>query len=366
MRAVQVDPERKIAIAEPGATWADFDAATMPHGLACTGGLISTTGVAGLTLGGGIGWLQRRYGLACDNLVGADLVLASGEVARADTGENQDLLWGLRGGGGNFGVVSSFEFALHPVSTIYGGLMIFAWARAREVLETFGAWTSGLPDEAAMLAGVMTAPPEPFVPEHLVGTPVVAVVGCWCGDLDAGAQALQPIRDLSPDVDLFGPMPYPALQGMLDGGAPSGARNYFRTGFLDELDGNAIDAIVEHGGRLPSPMSQIHLHQMGGAVTRPDPTGSAFNGRDAAFTYNLVSTWFDPVEDAVNVEANRALAAALAPSTSGKAYVNFLSEGTTGARAAYDEETYVRLSRLKRQHDPANLFRHNHNVLPAS
>jgi FAD binding domain/Berberine and berberine like len=367
MRGVRVDPDRRVAVVEPGATWADFDAATAAHGLATTGGLVSTTGVAGLTLGGGIGWLQRRYGLTCDNLVGADVITASGELVRASDTDRPELMWGLRGGGGNFGVVSSFEFALHPVSTVLGGLMLFGWDRAAEVLAAFRDWTSELPDDGSMLAAVMTAPPAPFVPEHLVGRPVLGIVGCWCGDLDSGQAALGAMRELKPDVDLFGPMPYPALQGMLDEGAPSGARNYFRAGYARTLSDPMIEVLVEHGSRLPSPMSAIHIHQMGGAVARVGDGATAFGNRDAAFAYNLVSTWFDPAEDALNIDANRALATALEPESTGGAYVNFLGdEGDARVRAAYGEPTYSRLAQLKRTYDPENLFRRNQNILPAA
>jgi FAD/FMN-containing dehydrogenase len=367
MRGVRVDAERRVAVVEPGATWADFDAATAAHGLASTGGLISSTGVAGLTLGGGIGWLQRAYGLACDNLVGADVVTSSGEVVRADDANRPDLMWGLRGGGGNFGIVSSFEFALHPVSTVLGGLMLFGWDRAGEVLATFREWAAEMPDEGTMLAAVMTAPPEPFVPEHLVGRPVLGIVGCWCGDPDAGQAALGALRELKPEVDLFGPIPYPALQGMLNGGAPSGARNYFRAGYADGLPDAMIDVLVEHGSRLPSPMSAIHIHQMGGAVGRVAPDATAFGNRGAAFAYNLVSTWTDAGEDAQHIDANRALAAALEPWSTGGAYVNFLGEeGVARIRAAYGDSTYERLALLKRTYDPENLFCRNQNIPPAS
>ena len=363
MRRVDVDADARVARVQPGATWADFDTAAAAHGLAATGGLISTTGVAGLTLGGGIGWLQRRYGLACDNLVAADVVTAAGDVVRADAQENPELLWGLRGGGGNFGVVASFEFALHPVSTVYSGLMMWPFDRARDVLTAFRTWATDLPEDGSMLISIMTAPPEPFVPAELVGQRAIALVGCWCGDLDAGAAAVQPMRDLAPAVDLFGPMPYSALQSMLDAGAPFGLRNYFRTGFLDALGDDVIDALVEHGDAMTSPMSQIHLHQMGGAVARGD---SAFANRDAAFTYNLISTWIDPGEDQTHVDANRAAAAALAPLAAGRAYVNFLSsQDTAGVRTAYGEQIYARLAGLKRQFDPDNLFRANQNVLPS-
>jgi FAD/FMN-containing dehydrogenase len=233
MRGVEVDPARRVAHAQPGATWADFDAATAAHGLATTGGLVSSTGVAGLTLGGGIGWLQRKYGLSCDNLIGADVVTADGDTVHTSETERPGLLWGLRGGGGNFGVVVDFEFRLHQVSTVLGGLMLFGLERGRDVLVAFRDWAARAPDEAAMLAAIVTAPPEPFVPPELTGRKVVVIVGCWCGDLDAGNAALQPLRLLDPAVDIFGPMPYPALQGMLDGGAPRGLRNYFRGGYVE-------------------------------------------------------------------------------------------------------------------------------------
>jgi FAD/FMN-containing dehydrogenase len=369
MRGVAVDPERRIAVVEPGATWNDFDAATAAHGLASTGGLISTTGAAGLTLGGGIGWLQRRYGLACDNLVGAEVVTADGQTLRASETDNAHLLWGLRGGGGNFGVVSRFEFSLHPVSTVLGGLLLFPIAQGQRVLEAFRDWAAELPEDASMMAAVLTAPPEPFVPPQLTGQKVVAIIGCWCGDLDAGAAALEPLRQLKPEADVFGPMPYTALQHMLDAAAPTGVRNYFRGGYLPELSDEVIDVVIEHGTRLPSPMSAIHLHQMGGAISRVGPTATAFSGRSAAYTYNLVSTWTDPAQDPAHIDANRALAAALTPLSLQNSYLNFITDvahdADTQVRAAYGDNLYDRLARLKREFDPTNLFRANHNIRPA-
>ena len=362
MRRVDVDPDARRARVQPGATWHDLDAAGAPHGLATTGGLISATGVAGLTLGGGIGWLQRRYGLACDNLVAADVVTAVGDIVHADAGENPELLWALRGGGGNFGVVANLEFALHPVAMVYGGLMLWSFDRARDVLGEFRAWAADLAEDGSMLIAIMTAPPEPFVPADLVGQRAIGLVGCWCGDLDAGAAAMQPMRELGPAVDLFGPIPYPALQSMLDAGAPFGLRNYFRTGFLNGLDDAVIDVLIEHGAALPSPLSQIHLHQMGGAVARGE---SAFANRTAPFTYNLISTWIEAGEDDANVSANRAAATALAPLSAGRAYVNFLAGTDTDAvRSAYGPDIYARLAQVKREFDPSNQFRVNQNVLP--
>jgi FAD/FMN-containing dehydrogenase len=369
MRAVTVDTERGIAVVEPGATWGDYDAATAQYGLASTGGLISTTGVAGLTLGGGIGWLQRKHGLACDNLVAADIVTADGTTVRASEDERSDLLWGLRGGGGNLGIVSRFEFSLHPVTTVLGGLLLFPIDQGPGVLRTFRDWAIDLPDEGSMLVAVLTAPPEPFVPAELVGRKAVAVVGCWCGDLEDGSAVLDPLRALKPAADVFGPMPYPDLQRMLDAGAPPGLRNYFRGGYLSELTDEVIEVALDHGARMASPMSAIHLHQMGGAVGRVGIGATAFSGRAAAYTYNLVSTWTDATEDATHVAANREAAAALAPMAQHGTYLNFLTEATgdneARVRAAYSDAIYDRLARLKRELDPANLFRANHNVRPA-
>ena len=365
MRHVRVDPDGLRAHAEPGATWHDLDAACAEHGLATTGGLISSTGVAGLTLGGGIGWLQRRYGLACDNLVAADMVTATGELVHASPDENPDLLWGLRGGAGNLGVVAGLELALHPVSTVLGGMLLFSFERAAEVLRAFRGWCRTAPDESSFLAAVITAPPEPFVPEEYTGQKVLAILGCWCGDLEAGAAAIAPLRDAAPIVDLFGPMPYVGLQSMLDAGAPYGARNYFRSGYTDDLTDAMIDILVEHGSRMPSPMSQIHVHQMGGAVSRVPADATAYSGREAAFTYNLVSTWLDPAEDGMYVEANRLLATALAPLALPGSYVNFLSdENEAQVRDAYGP-SYGPMPDLKRAWDPENLFRRNQNVSPA-
>jgi FAD/FMN-containing dehydrogenase len=360
MRQVTVEVDEQLAIVEPGATWADFDAATGAHGLASTGGLVSSTGVAGLTLGGGIGWLQRKYGLACDNLRSAEVVTADGDLIDADA----QLLWGLRGGGGNFGIVTRFVFDLHPVSIVVGGLLMFPFDRAEEVLRAFRDWAVEAPDEAALLAAINCAPPEPFVPPELVGQRVVALVGCWCGDVAKSEEVLAPLRALGPVVDLFGPMPYPALQSMLDGGAPHGLRNYFRGGFIADLSDAVIAGVLDHGARMPSPMSQIHLHQMGGAVGRVGTGMSSFSGRAAGYSYNLIGTWVDPSEDATHIAAVRAASDDLAPLSLGSSYINFDADDHR-AHEAYGDQIYERLSRLKREYDSANLFSRNQNVQPA-
>jgi FAD/FMN-containing dehydrogenase len=364
MRRVVVDAERRRATVEPGATWADFDAATAAHGLASTGGLVSSTGVAGLTLGGGVGWLQRRFGLACDNLRSAQVVTAEGALVDAD----DDLMWGLRGGGGNFGIVTSFEFELHPVSTVLGGFLMFPFERAAEVLTAVEAWADHAPDELSILVAINVAPPEPFVPPELVGERVLLLVGCWCGDLAEGESVLAPLRALGPVVDLFGPMPYRELQQMLDGGAPPGLRNYFRGGYLDRLSDAVISEVLDQASRMSSPLSQLHLHQMGGAVGRVGTASSSFSGRAAGYTYNLVGTWTEPAEDALHIAAVREASAALEPLSMGARYVNFDADASSGAdhvRRSYGDDIYARLSELKRRYDPDNLFRRNQNVRPA-
>ncbi len=366
MRDVVVDADARTARVAPGATWADFDAATQAHGLASTGGLISHTGVAGLTLGGGIGWLMRMYGLAADNLSAAEVVTASGDIVRSDATEEPELLWGLRGGGGNFGVVTSFEYRLHPVGPVVGGLMGFPIDRGHEVLRRYRTWAAEVPDAFTTIAAVITAPPAPFVPPELVGQKVVGLAGCWCGDLDAGPAALGPLRELQPAFDVFGPMPYAALQGMLDEGAPPGIRSYTRSGYLADLSDGLIDAALEHGAAMPSPFSQLHLHHMGGALARVGEDDTAFGNRRAAYAYNVNSMWTDPSEDDLHETTNREFAAALAPFSTGGVYVNFLgNEGEARVRAAYGNEKYERLARLKRRFDPQNLFRLNQNIPPA-
>jgi FAD/FMN-containing dehydrogenase len=367
MREVVVDADARLARVQPGATWADFDSATQAHGLASTGGLISHTGVAGLTLGGGIGWLMRKHGLAADNLIAAEVVTADGDVVKASSSEDPELLWGLRGGGGNFGVVSSFEFRLHPLGMVLGGLLAFPLDRGREALQAYRSWTAELPDEFTTMAAVITVPLAPFVPPDLVGQKVVGIPGCWCGDVDAGQAALTQMRELKPAIDVFGPMPYPALQGMLDEGAPPGIRSYTRSGYTADLSDGLIDVTLEHGAKMVSPFSQIHFHHMGGAVARVGEDDTAFGNRRVAYAYNLNSMWMDPAEDELHEAANREMATAFGPFATGGVYVNFLgNEGDARIRAAYGDAKYERLAKLKRAFDPQNLFRLNQNILPAS
>ncbi|MGZ6132813.1 MAG: FAD-binding oxidoreductase [Myxococcaceae bacterium] len=368
MRRIEVDPSARRATAGPGLTWGELDAATHAHGLATTGGLVSTTGIAGFTLGGGIGWLMRQHGLTVDNLVGADVVTAAGERIRADEENAPDLFWALRGGGGNIGIVTRFEYRLHPVSQVLGGLTLYPASRAGAMLRYFREVTESAPDALTLLFAFLTAPPAPFVPPALHGKPVVAILGCWAGDATEGERVLRPLRAFGPPAaDVFGPMPYPMLQSMLDAGAPAGLQNYWKGGYVSALSDAAIDTVVEHASRMRSPLSQVHLHHLGGAVARVAPEATAFAHRHAAFALNVVATWPEPGPAAAvpHMDWARAVSDAMAPHCTGGVYVNFLGdEGEERVRAAYPPATYQRLREVKRRHDPHNVFRLNQNIRP--
>ena len=366
MRGVRVDRERRVAVAEAGLTWGGFDAATQESGLAVTGGLISTTGIAGLTLGGGIGWLMRKHGLTIDNLLAADLVTAEGKSVRASEHENGDLFWALRGGGGNFGIVTRFEYRLHPVQQIVGGLTLYPAQRAKAILSYFRQICESAPDELTPMVAFLTAPPAPFVPEPLRLKPVVAIVLCYTGDLAEGERVVRPIKSYGPPAaDLIGPMPYLALQSMLDAGAPAGMQNYWKASYLAGLSDTAIGVIIDHAARARSPLSQVHLQLIGGAVARVPADATAYAHRDAAFAMNIVGSWPDPAENELHKRWAREFAAAMAPHATGGVYVNFLgNEGEERVRAAYGEKTYARLAEVKQKFDPENAFRLNQNVEP--
>lgn len=368
MNAVSVDPEAKLARVQGGAVWADVDHETQAFGLATTGGLVSSTGVAGFTLGGGIGWLMRNHGLAADNLVAADVVTADGEMVRADD-NNPELLWGLRGGGGNFGVVTSFEFSLHPVGPlVYGGAIFHRAERAKELLEFYADWVEDMSDELTTLVVFMTAPPEPFVPEELVGSPMVAVAACHTGNHADAEAALEPLRAFAPaEIDLLGPIPYVALQGMFDNSAPHGIHAYWKTAYLDELSSETIDTIVEGCEGLTglSPFSAFHLHHVGGAAGRIDPSATAFPHRSRPFVLNTVGLWMAEEPRDPHVNWVRETWDALQAAGAAEPYLNFLAdEGQDSVEAAYGEETYQRLADLKKRYDPANVFHLNQNIKP--
>ena len=357
MRAVTVDPARRIASAQGGALWKDVDAATHVHGLATTGGLISSTGVGGLTLGGGLGWLMRSYGLACDNLVAVEIVTADGTVRRASATENADLFWAVRGGGGNFGVVTTFEYRLHPVSTMYGGMLVYPVARAREVLRLYRDLAAKAPDELTMFAGLMSAPD---------GTPIVAVLVGYNGPASAGEAAIKPLRDLGPVADQVSTLPYPALNSMLDEGFPHGLHVYWRSDFLKALPDEAIDTLCERFSSVTSPLSALLIEQFGGAVARVPAGDSAFAQRDALFNLAVIARWTDPATAGSHVDWARRSSEAMRPFASGGVYVNYLGdEGEERIRAAYGAEKYAKLVAIKKRYDPTNLFRLNQNIKPS-
>jgi FAD/FMN-containing dehydrogenase len=358
LKGIQVDPTSRTARVEPGVTWAELDAATYAHGLAVTGGQISHTGVAGLTLGGGIGWLARRFGLTSDSLASVDVVTADGQLRKASDSDSPDLFWGLRGGGGNFGVVTSFEFRLHPLNDpILGGQLAYPIQSAGEVLRFIREFAAEAPDALTLTPAFVHTPD---------GQQAFAVALCYAGPPDDGEQAIKPLRDYGPPVvDMVGPMPYPAVQSMLDSDALPGLRYYMRSYLLDEVSDGVIDTLVEAFPRVASPRSLVMLSQVGGAIGHLPDDASAYRHRQAAFSFAGCSIWDDPAQDDPNMAWTRQLGDAVAPYSSG-VYVNELAdEGEDRVRAAYGAETYARLAALKRTYDPTNLFRLNQNIKPS-
>jgi FAD/FMN-containing dehydrogenase len=367
MRSVHVDPVTRTAVAEGGCTWADFDHETQAFGLATTGGLVSSTGVAGFTLGGGIGWLMRKYGLAADNLIGAEVVTADGQLVRTSEDENQELLWGLRGGGGNFGVATSLEFKLHPVGpNVLAGGIFFAGERATEVLRFFRDWVRDLPDEMTALANLTTAPPAPFLPEYIHGKPVVAVLGVYSGDPEAGRAVVQPLKDLGdPVADLIDTLPYVGMQSLIDALWAPGAQNYMAAAYMDGLGDAEIAAAVEYHNSVPSPNNEIHIQHFGGAVSRVADDATAFGGRTAPYVLNVIARQPEAEGFDANVAWARGAVEALSPGSRRGAYVNFMSDaGDQRLRATYGDAKYERLVALKRRYDPTNVFRLNQNITP--
>ncbi len=365
MNAVSVDPAARRATVGGGAVWADVDHETQAHGLATTGGLVSGTGVAGFTLGGGIGWTMRKFGLACDNLAAADVVTADGRLVHASEHENADLLWGLRGGGGNFGIVTQFEFDLYPLGPIiYAGPIFYPADAARDLLRTFRSWATTAPDEITAVVNLTTAPPLPVIPEEWHGKKVVAFIGASTGPVDEGEALVREMRAVvEPIADLLSPMPYHVIQTLLDPLWPTGIHAYFKATNLARLDDELIDRLSELHLAAPGPQCEIHVHQMGGAVGRVDDGATAFSERSMPFVLNAVTGWHDPNAGDAHRDWAQALVASASPASTGRAYVNFLGD-SHAARTSYGEETYVRLVALKGAYDPTNVFRLNQNIEP--
>ena len=366
MRSVRVDPQTRTARAEGGTTWGDFNHATHALGLATTGGIISTTGIAGLTLGGGIGYLSRGCGLSCDNLVSADVITADGRLRIASEKENQDLFWALRGGGGNFGVVTSFEYRLHPIQDIYGGVMFYELREAATILRFFREFIAKAPEELGGFPAFQIAPPLPFIPTQRHGDTFIAMVACWAGPVDQGERMFKPFHDVAPVVaEHVGPMPYPALNSAFDALYPPGQlQHYWKANFVTELTDAAIQAHVQHGPKVPVVNSTVHIYPINGACHRVASDATAFAYRHANFATVIAGMWPDPAQNAANIKWVRDYYAATAPHSEEGGYVNFMAADDQDRIQANYKGNYQRLVTVKRTYDPGNLFHMNQNIRP--
>lgn len=365
MNGVRVDTAARRATVGGGAVWADVDHETQAHGLATTGGLVSSTGVAGFTLGGGIGWLMRKYGLACDALVGADVITADGRLIHASESENADLLWGLRGGGGNFGIVTQFELELHALGPIvYAGPIFYSADADGELLRLFREWAPGASDDITAILNLTTAPPLPVIPEAWHGQKVAAFIATSAGPVEEGEAHVREFRAAAePVADLLGPMPYTVIQTLIDPLWEKGIHSYFKATNLAVLDDELIDRLCELHRQAPGPQCEIHVHQMGGAVARVGDGDTAFAERSMPYVLNAVTGWHDPDTADAHVSWARAVIDAASDASTGRAYVNFLGDADA-ARSSYGDDTYTRLVALKGEYDPTNVFRLNQNIEP--
>lgn len=366
MKAASIDAAARRARVEGGATLADFDAAAQAHGLATPLGINSTTGVAGLTLGGGFGWLSRKYGMTVDNLESAEVVTASGDRLHASATENPDLFWALRGGGGNFGVVTRFEFRLHPVGpNLLSGLIFYPIAQARAVLQQYRDFMANAPDELVVWAVLRQAPPLPFLPTEAHGKEAIALALLYVGDPDQGQALVEPLRRFGAPVGEFvGVQPYTAWQQAFDPLLAPGARNYWKSHNFSTLEDGLFDAVIEYIGKLPTPQCEIFFGAIGGATTKPAPDDTAYAHRDALYVMNVHGRWDDAADDERGIRWAREFFQASAPYASGGVYVNFLTADETARVGAAYGPNYDRLAQVKRKYDPDNLFRVNQNIRP--
>ncbi len=368
MKGIRVDPIRRTVRAEPGLTWGELNDDLQIFGLAATGAYVSTTGISGLTLGGGLGWLVRKHGLTVDNLLSADIVTADGRLLIASATENEDLFWCVRGGGGNFGIVASFEFKIHPAGTVLAGLVIHPLARAREALQFWREYEATAPEELTAAALLFNFPDDPSVTENLRGAPVVAMGGVYAGPLEAGEKALRPLRDYGPPAaDIFQPMPYSAAQKMADFLWPPDFYNYWKSSFLTGCSDGAIDIMLDFFARAPSPRTVVVIEHNGdGAMSRVAEQETAVGHRTWPYNLLLTSIWSDARDSEVNIRWTREFWDAMQPFMADAVYVNYLGEeGEERIRSAYGVAKYERLVALKKKYDPTNLFRLNQNIGPA-
>lgn len=360
MKGVRIDPASREATASPGVLWGEFDQATQAHGLATPGGQVSHTGIAGLTLGGGLGYLNGKYGTTCDNLLSAEIVTADGELLTASAEENQDLFWAIRGAGANFGVVTSFRYRLHPVVEVLAGMLLHPRERASELLAFHREFQAGSPDESYTTIGFLNSPD---------GMPLVGIIPVYVGSRSDGERMLEPLRKFGPPVaDLVQPTSYCAVQSMLDNVVPTGDRYYWKSNFVNELSPALVEALREGASAMPSPYSMILLFELKGEIRRVPKEAMAFDHRDANFELSIIARWSDPTADEINIRWARDVWAAAQPFVTSAVYVNHLAagEGAQRVRAAYGAEKHDKLSSLKAKYDPGNLFRLNHNIVPQS
>lgn len=365
MRGVRVDPSAQTARAEGGATWGDFNTATHAFGLATTGGIISSTGIAGLTLGGGIGYLSRGLGLSLDSLMSADVVTAEGRMLVASETENADLFWAIRGGGGNFGICTSLEYKLHPVGTVYWGPMLYEIEETENILKFYREYIKDAPEQMGAFPGFQIAPPLPFIPEDRHGDMFAAIVACWSGDPAEGERRFKAFHDLAEvKAEMVGPVPYPAINAAFDGLFPPGIRQYWKGNFVKELTDAAIAAHVKHGPNAPTVSSTMHLYPINGACHRVAPDATAFGHRDANFSMVIIAASDKPEDDEANTKWVRDYSDAVAPHSEVGGYVNFMDDDDADRTRANYGGNYDRLVDVKRKYDPDNVFRINQNIAP--
>lgn len=369
MKAIQVDPENRTATAQPGVVFGEMDQATQPYGLAAPGGIVSETGIAGLTLGGGFGWLTRKHGFTCDNLLSAEVATADGQLLITSESENSDLYWGIRGGGGNFGIATSFTFRLHPVGPdVLAGLLIYPMEAATAALRNFREFTATSPEELGALAVFRLAPPAPFLPEELHGKPILAIIVCYVGDVEEAQRVVQPLRDFgSPLFDGIKVKPFAEHNSSLDPGQPTGMHYYWKSEYVTEIVDDSIETLVAFAANMTSPYTRLAVFQLGGALKRHDEQAMAVSHREAEYVIAINTGWADAEESEKQIQWTRDLWTAVRPFSMGGVYVNFLSEddGEDRVRAAYGPTKFERLVQLKSKYDPQNLFQMNKNIKPA-
>jgi FAD/FMN-containing dehydrogenase len=367
MNRVRVDPERRTAWCGGGANWGELDRETQAFGLAVTGGRLADTGVGGLTLGGGSGWIERKYGFTVDSLRSAELVTADGRLLVASADREPELFWALKGGGGNFGVVTGFEFDLHEVGPLlYAGMLMFPVDAAVDLLKAYRAFMEGAPDEICGGAAILCAPPEEFVPEAIRGRPVLAVIACYVGPVEAGERTFAPLREWGAALELLAPMPYSAVQALIAPGNPPGRHHYWKAGFLSELEDEAIETFVAHASDVISPFTASLMIPLGGAFARVPGESTPLAYRDAKWNYHLLGQWAHPAETDANIAWTRRFDAAMAAYAEAGVYSNFVGDPSASALAAgFGPEKYARLQRIKHEYDPENVFRSNANIPPA-